>query len=48
MSQYYCSLCNSWIFGGNGLREHNGSQKHKRALEAVRAGGFVQFGDLIR
>jgi hypothetical protein len=32
--QYYCEICNSYIFGGNGLREHRRSQKHREALKS--------------
>jgi hypothetical protein len=32
--QYYCEICNSYIFGGNGLREHRRSQKHAEALKS--------------
>ena len=32
--QYFCNVCNCYIFGGNGLREHNKSQKHAEALKS--------------
>ena len=32
--QYFCNVCNCYIFGGNGLREHNRSQKHAEALKS--------------
>ncbi len=33
-SNYFCDVCNCYIFGGNGLREHRRSQKHAEALKS--------------
>lgn len=48
-NEYFCTLCSCFIFGGNGLREHNRSKKHVSALETMRnSGGYTSFNDLLK